>query len=346
MQKKLLKRITIGILVLLFMVQTVFCNTGNITAQAATKDKTKPTVILYQNKTNYTRGTVYLKVSATDKSGIKSILIKKGNIKKTASKYWKKAENITKNKKLKVSGRGTWSVKVTDKKGNITVKQITVTNIDKDVPYVSLWQENVDGGVQVSVAASDYSGIKSIKWIKGNISDANSSKFSKAKNITSAKNFFVNSNGTYSVQVVDGAGNKSVQQIAVTVKKPLYDLDEYYGNRDIYKYARITDSLGKSYLNAIRVSVNCQAKGYTYQLDGEYQYIEGDIACCSSKTNDGILQIYADDELVFTSDYISAKNDAIHFKVDVQNAKFIMLKINNNDLSWDNYILGNCYLYN
>lgn len=354
-QKKVLKRIMAGLLMLLFVMQTVFGSLGSETVQAAKKDRTKPNVILYQDKTVYTKSAVYLKVSATDKSGIKSILIKKGNIKKTGTKYWKKATDITKSKKLKVSGRGTWSVKVTDKAGNITVKQITVTNIDKSGPAISLKQKNVNGGVSISVSASDYSGIKSIKWIKGNISDPGSSKFSKAKNITSSKKFTVTSNGTYSVQVVDNAGNKSVKQIAVKVKKALYDLDEFYGkvgsspNSTSYskKYPTITDSLGVRYANALYLYAAYAGREFTYLLNGEYQYIEGDIACYSSGTSDGVLQIYADDELVYTSSAISAKNNAIHFKVDIQNAKFITLKLTAKDLYNDwHYVLGNCYLYN
>lgn len=93
------------------------------------------------------------------------------------------ASNITKAKKKKVTGNATYSVKVMDKAGNATIKKITVTNIDKKKPTISVSQENTAGGVLVTVKASDASGIKSIKWIKGAIADAGSAKFNKAANI-------------------------------------------------------------------------------------------------------------------------------------------------------------------
>ena len=155
-------------------------------------------------------------------------MIKKGKISKSNARYWKKASNITKAKKKKVTSNATYSVKVTDKAGNVTIKRITVTNIDKKKPTVKLSQSVVSGGVLISVSASDASGIKSVKWIKGAISDASSAKFNQASNITKTRKFIVTQNGYYTVQAVDRVGNKSVAQIYVVAKQALYDLDEYY----------------------------------------------------------------------------------------------------------------------
>lgn len=83
----------------------------------------------------------------------------------------------------------------------------------------------------------------------------------------------------------------------------------------------------------------------TYFLDGKYQYLEGDVACYSSGTLDGVMQIYADDVLVYTSETITATQEHRHFKVDIGNARFIKIKLTT---GWggSSYILGNCYLYN
>lgn len=353
--KQILKRFGAGMLVIILLAGVVFGPGSSTTVAAAKKDKTKPNVVLYLNKTGYTRGNVYIQIQAKDKSGIKSILIKKGKISKSNARYWKKASNITKAKKKKVTSNATYSVKVTDKAGNVTIKRITVTNIDKKKPTVKLSQSVVSGGVLISVSASDASGIKSVKWIKGAISDASSAKFNQAYNITKVRKFTVTQNGYYTVQAVDRVGNKSVAQIYVVAKQALYDMEEYYGViGSSRKYETVTDSLNRTYINALRLSgselvyMGTYTPEYTYFLNGNYQWIEGDIACKDSNTHDAVLQIYADNVLVYTSQTITPKENSKHFKVDIGNARFIVLKIvDSNPGSWPyDYILGNCYLYN
>lgn len=342
--KRLWNRFGAGIFALLLLVGTVLAPFGTVTANAA-QDKKKPMVILYTDETNYTRKNVNINVYATDKSGIKSILIKKGKITKGAMKYWKNASNITKAKKKKVSANATYSVRVMDKAGNVTVKRITLTNIDKTKPGIVLTQSTVTGGTQVNVRTSDLSGIKSVKYVKGYIGDASSSAFRNAANITSAKKFIAKTNGYYTVQVIDKAGNKAVAQIYVTVKTALYDMEEYYGATPS-KYTTATDSLNRNYSNALKLKFVSGYYGeYTYFLDGKYKYFEGDIACWESGTKDGTMQIYADNELIYTSNKIQATNERIHFKVEVGNARFMKIKMCC-DYSYNYYLLGNAYLYN
>ena len=345
--RQIFKRFGAGMLAVILLFGVVFGPESSTTVEAAKKDKTKPNVVLYLNKTGYTRGSVYIQVQAKDKSGIKSILIKKGKITKSAARYWKKANNITRAKKKKVTSNAAYSVKVTDKAGNVTIKRISVTNIDKKKPTVKLSQSVVSGGVQISVSASDASGIKSVKWIKGAISDASSAKFNQAANITKTRKFIVTQNGYYTVQAVDRVGNKSVAQIYVVAKQALYDLEEYYGKiGSSRRYTTVTDSLGRNYTNALYISTSYEGtEVLTYFLDGKYQYLEGDVACYSSGTLDGVMQIYADDVLVYTSETITATQEHRHFKVDIGNARFIKIKLTT---GWggSSYILGNCYLYN
>lgn len=346
--KQILKRFGAGMLVIILLAGVVFGPGSSTTVAAAKKDKTKPNVVLYLNKTGYTRGNVYIQVQAKDKSGIKSILIKKGKISKSNARYWKKASNITKAKKKKVTSNATYSVKVTDKAGNVTIKRITVTNIDKKKPTVKLSQSVVSGGVLISVSASDASGIKSVKWIKGAISDASSAKFNQAYNITKVRKFTVTQNGYYTVQAVDRVGNKSVAQIYVVAKQALYDMEEYYGDTPT-RQTTVKDSLGRSYTNALLTGSYDNAITHVYFLDGKYQYFEGDVACETSKTYDAVMQIYADNVLVYTSDTIQATQEHKHFKVDIGNAKFLKITFEKNfDFTYRNhyYILGNCYLYN
>lgn len=346
--RHIFKRFGAGMLAVILLFGVVFGPGSSTTVEAAKKDKTKPNVVLYLNKTGYTRGNVYIQVQAKDKSGIKSILIKKGKITKSAARYWKKADNITRSKKKKVTSNAAYSVKVTDKAGNVTIKRISVTNIDKTKPTVTLSQAVVSGGVQISVSASDASGIKSVKWIKGAISDASSEKFNQAYNITNDRTFTVTQNGYYTVQVADRVGNKEVAQIYVVVKQALYDLEDYYGDTPS-RETTVKDSLGRSYTNALLTGSYDSSITHVYFLDGKYQYFEGDVACETSRTYDAIMQIYADNVLVYTSDTIQATQEHKHFKVDIGNAKFIKITFDKNfDFSYHNhyYILGNCYLYN
>ena len=349
--KRLWNRFGAGIFALLLLVGTIFAPVGTVNADAA-QDKTKPMVILYAEETNYTNKNVNINVYATDKSGIKSILIKKGKITKGAMKYWKNASNITKAKKKKVSANATYSVRVMDKAGNVTVKRITLTNIDKTKPGIVLKQSTVSGGTQVNAKTSDLSGIRSIKYVKGYIGDASSSAFRNAANITSAKKFTAKTNGYYTVQVIDKAGNKAVAQIYVTVKTALYDMEEYYGYTPD-KYTTATDSLNRNYSNALKLFSYTSGKDYVYFLDGKYKYFEGDVACWSSGSCPGTMQIYADNELIYTSNKIQPTNEKIHFKVQVGNARFIKIKMNRDDDDYCNYyyddyhfLLGNAYLYN
>lgn len=296
--RQIFKRFGAGMLAVILLFGVVFGPESSTTVEAAKKDKTKPNVVLYLNKTGYTRGSVYIQVQAKDKSGI---------------------------------------------------KRISVTNIDKKKPTVKLSQSVVSGGVQISVSASDASGIKSVKWIKGAISDASSAKFNQASNITKTRKFIVTQNGYYTVQAVDRVGNKSVAQIYVVAKQALYDLEEYHGYK-LDRRTTVKDSLGRSYTNALVLETSWGEHESTYFLDGKYQYIEGDIACChGSDPTDALLQIYADDILLYTSETIIATQEHKHFKVDIGNARFIKIKITDagEDL-WDSseYILANCYLYN
>ena len=105
--------------------------------------------------------------------------------------------------------------------------------------------------------------------------------------------------------------------------------EEYYGKiGSSRRYTTVTDSLGRNYTNALYISTSYEGtEVLTYFLDGKYQYLEGDVACYSSGTLDGVMQIYADDVLVYTSETITATQEHRHFKVDIGNARFIKIKL-------------------
>jgi hypothetical protein len=187
--------------------------------------------------------------------------------------------------------------------------------------------------------------------------DVNSEKWKSLTTNNIENNFFVTENGYYSILVSDGLGNLSVTQLYVEITKPLYDFDEFYGEDVegfygcyLHKEETVKDSLGNIYNNALVLWI----KQYTptffvYYTGGNYKYIEGDLAAYSSKSTEKQLLIYADDELVYTSDLIEGTSDPIHFKVDIKNARFVKISMKNGTLGInysEGYILGNTVLYN
>lgn len=66
-----------------------------------------------------------------------------------------------------------------------------------------------------------------------------------------------------------------------------------------------------------------------YRLYGDYSFIGGVIAPYTS-TKDGsaaYIQIYADDELVYTSPDVGRKTDAVQFSVNISGAEYIMMYV-------------------
>ncbi|MBO7334606.1 MAG: hypothetical protein J6U67_06880 [Lachnospiraceae bacterium] len=105
-----------------------------------------------------------------------------------------------------VSENGTYSFTVTGSNGQSVTESVTVSNIDKTAPSLSL-SKNTDawteGAITISASASDdASGIQGYSFNGGGIGGASS--------------WEVTSNGTYSVTVTDNAGNTSTSSITVS----------------------------------------------------------------------------------------------------------------------------------
>lgn len=328
MKKQVKKTAVLWVMLLVFQVFAGYLGTGRV--QAAGDD-----VVLYLNRTSYTNGNVYVQVH-TDFTP-KSILFKKGSITKTSASYWSGASNITSAKKVKVTANGTYSVKVTDKAGNVTVRRIAVTNIDKKNPTVSLSQKKVDGGVAITIKASDYSGIKSVKYVKGNITDVNSTQFAKAADVTKTKTFKTQSNGTYSVLVADGAGNKVVKQIYVAAQVSLIDI-EPSGGADVRRERTHEDIFGNQFDKGLLLTTAWGRAKETEYVNKGYGRLKGTIMvpCDSSSyvsyngdSSEMKLNIYADDMLIYSSPNLTKKTQPIELDIDISGTTFIRFEIQN-----------------
>ena len=105
-----------------------------------------------------------------------------------------------------VDSNGTYSVSVRDRAGNEASGSVTVSNIDRTAPTVSLSKSTDDWteeGVTLSASASDdLSGIAGYSF--------GGSEYSSTSSWT------VTSNGTYSVSVIDKAGNEASASVTVS----------------------------------------------------------------------------------------------------------------------------------
>ncbi len=115
--------------------------------------------------------------------------------------------------KFKVKTNGNYSVLVTDNAGNNTLEIIKISNIDTNVPEIALDDYTVMNQKATITyhAKDDESGISSVKYLKGEVSDINNEKWdTTGKEVTDVKNFTVSAAGNYSVMVEDLAGNRAI----------------------------------------------------------------------------------------------------------------------------------------
>lgn len=184
---------------------TVEDNAGNKTVKSievSNIDKVAPTANLSQSSTAWTNESVTLTIDGVldqGGSGVKHIQLPNGNLVSGTSA----TQSVTAN--------GTYTFKVVDVAGNITQKSITVANIEHEAPTAILTQNptgwtNEDVTLTLSsISDAGGSGIKQVKLPNGEISKTMS-------NLT----YDVSTNGTYSFEIMDNAGNITLKTISIT----------------------------------------------------------------------------------------------------------------------------------
>ena len=160
----------------------------------------------------------------------------------------------------------------------------------------------------------------------------------------------------YSISGSSTSGNSSKTSSGT---KSLYSLTHFDGG--VNWVTKAQDCLGNEFgtslsLKARKISSSNPADYYSstpleYYLNGEYGSIKGILAFDSGNQKNWdslIMQIYADDELVYESEEINEKTDPVSFDVDIENAKFIKIMVteSDGDGSSNRLIISNVVLYN
>lgn len=196
----------------------MFISRANVVSAA--KDTKKPTITLTVKNTAPTNSTVKVTFKATDASGIKTVKWAKGDQKN--SYFSKKGTTVKLSKNIStvsIKENGIYTFYAIDKAGNTKIKKLEIKNIDKTAPTVSLDSSVMNQVATINVSSEDDSGIESVQYIKGNVTEVVSDKWSsKATNVSDLQTFTVKSDGTYSVKVTDKAGNADIKTITVTLE--------------------------------------------------------------------------------------------------------------------------------
>ena len=184
----------------------------------AASDKTKPTLKVSVNTTDYAKS-VLITITATDKSGIKSLKYS-DSYEKTSFFKTKGIKLTQKNKKasVRVTKNGTYTFYALDKAGNTQIKRIEINQIDTTEPKVELSDSVANQVATISVKATDLeSGIQKIQYLEGSFAK-DSKEWENSTDITETSNFQVTKSGYYTVKATDGVRNEAVSEIYVTME--------------------------------------------------------------------------------------------------------------------------------
>ncbi|MGB8453870.1 MAG: family 10 glycosylhydrolase [Anaerocolumna sp.] len=190
-------------------------------------DKTSPIAVSALSTTKPTKNPVTVNLTVTDDgSGVQDVKYLTGI--KTAADFVTTDQSqsptlvkLDTNGKgsFKVSKNGKYTVMVTDNVGNQSLLTVAVTNIDIAKPTLSLNYSVINQKATITYNAKDTtSGILSIKYLKGKVTDLTSAKWDTAKDVTEDGKFIVTSSGDYSVLAVDTAGNQIIQTASVELE--------------------------------------------------------------------------------------------------------------------------------
>lgn len=179
-------------------------------------------------------------------------------------------KEVTDNK-LVVTENGTYKFVVEDNEGNITTESITISNIDKEAPSVTITPnttETTHENVTLTINANDsLSGVKSITYIGENM--VKNGDFSEVSKYWSKQNYY----GTW--EVVDGV--LSLSDNTVSINKA-YQANAFKGTTEGSSYFAEIEARGTGELNArYGVSGGDRQVNHSKQIDNSnwetYTYI-------------------------------------------------------------------------
>lgn len=289
-------------------------------AKKATKFSLTPST------TAVTRKSVKVSVAVKKKAKIKEIRYRAGKVTKKANKYWKRAKSITKKKTFSAPYNGWYSVRLKNKAGKYTVRNIQIQCIDKTAPSVKTDYSVANKVGTVSVSAWDNNGISYIGYQKGWLKSKKKADYTAMQN--DQKSFQVTTPGYYTVCVKDGVGNTYLAYQYVELWKNLWSLKPFDSAcAENYK-GTLKDRWGNSITNPIKVEANTSGNRYIeYYLAGKYNKLSGSIIRDGEILDDigTWVQIIADGVLIYQSPKMNYKTKAIAFDVSINHAKYVKI---------------------
>lgn len=297
--------------------------------------------------TAVTRKSVRVSIQVKNKAKIKEIRCRAGKVTKAANKYWKYAKFITAKKSFSAPYNGWYSVRLKNKAGKCSVRNIQIQCIDKTTPSVKTSYTVSNKVGTVSVSAWDNNGISYIGYQKGWLQSKRKADYTTMKN--GQKSFRVTTPGYYTVCVKDGVGNTYLAYQYVKLWQNLWSLKPFDSDgADNYK-GTIEDRWGNSITNPIRVMADWQGRGYIeYYLDGKYNKLSGNIIR-SHDLDDGAVswvKIIVDGVVIYEASKINYKTQPISFDVTINHAKYVRIAAGSDHANYGDMLITNAKLYN
>ena len=330
------------------VLSTAFLVLGVATLATPAKAAKKATKFsLTPSTTAITRKSVKVSVSVKKKAKIKEIRYRAGKVTKKANKYWKRAKSITKKKSFSAPYNGWYSVRLKNKAGKYTVRNIQIQCIDKTAPSVKTSYTVANKVGTVSVSAWDNNGISYIGYQKGWLKSKRKADYTAMQN--DQKSFQVTTPGYYTVCVKDGVGNTYLVYQYVELWKDLWSL-EPFDSYDAENYeGSMKDRWGNSITNPICVGAYWRGCDYIeYYLDGKYNKLSGNIIR-SHNLDDGAVswvKIIADGVVIYEASKINYKTQPISFDVTINHAKYVKIAAGSDHANYGHMLITNAKLYN
>lgn len=221
MKKKRTHKVIMGVAAALLIGAVMITGISSVSVSAAAKDKKAPTLTVQSETTDPIKKDLIVNVTAKDTSGISSVKWDSGS--KSSSYFSTKGKVIKLNKGMAsviITKNGTYTFYARDKAGNTSLKKITVKNIDKlspDLTVKASTTEPTNQSVKFTITAKDSdSGIASVQSMTGNkkINDFNS-KADKINLKNGKATITVTKNGTLTILAKDKAGNETIKVLKI-----------------------------------------------------------------------------------------------------------------------------------
>lgn len=192
--------------------------TVTVNVKAASKDKKKPSLQVTTVTQEYAKK-VKLQVQAKDASGIQEVKYAAGSQKTSYFKSKGKKVNIKSGKgTVNVTKNGTYTFYAKDKAGNTKLTKVSVELVDETAPILNLSYDVKSQVATISVAAVDLeTAIKEISYLSGEVA-LDDSAWETSIPLIDTTQFEVTESGIYTVKVVDGVGNTTIESIQITME--------------------------------------------------------------------------------------------------------------------------------